>query len=724
MMNVSRNRFLHFLAVQRIGMKNVALYRGMGGFGVKRIFSLFLIMCMVVTFIPTIAMAGEKSETISGTLTYNPGMNQTKTVDFVYSDSLFSDSGYQYTQDLAEQSMYLTLASYTIANLPSPADSSNNLRQYLTDCGYQDFEANDGFTHETQPDSFGVGIAHRSAIINGEPVTIIAMGLRGGEYGAEWAGNVNVGTSGDHTGFAICGDESLRFLKDYLHRHSEIQGKIKIWASGFSRGAAGANMFGGRLDDLISSGDALSESTSLSLNDVYIYCYETPMGADASKVNSKIYNNIHNIINRNDVVPLVAPECMGFSRYGVDHYLPCKDIDENYDALYQASISEAKNLSGALGMVQSAILDNYSYISVSPEGSSYTNSSMSSSEFLRAAVPAFCDSLGYREGFVQNLQPDLQELLVTFDRMGSHLPQVLSNLISKAGENVNELINSAQDPSSGDALFVQIEDMLLSAMRDAGVSTYDASQVNAMVEKTASLIGTLVADHPNELATLLVNFPGYIATHDASYVLAWMRTLPDDFMVTQQSTPSSNDLPFTDVPYNFWGKEYIQYALNHDLMVGTSATTFAPYENVTRGQIMTVLYGMKGAPSASGFHDPFSDVEGTWCRDAIVWGYHSGLIGGYEDGRFGFNDPVTREQLAAILYRYAAVFYGSTSATGNIPSRYIDGAMVSEYAVPGIMWCIDHTIMNGNDIGELMPQAPCTRAEFAVMITRLHKTLQ
>lgn len=177
---------------------------------------------------------------------------------------------------------------------------------------------------------------------------------------------------------------------------------------------------------------------------------------------------------------------------------------------------------------------------------------------------------------------------------------------------------------------------------------------------------------------------------------------------------------FKDVEKNttHWTHLPIDYVLSHKYMAGTGASTFEPSSTVSRAMIVQVLYAMEGKPSV-GSKAGFKDVaSGKWYADAINWAAKSGIVAGYTNGNFGVNDPVKRQDLVAIMYKYAVYKNYDTSTNGNI-SKFADYQSISSYAVPGMKWGISHNIISGIASGSKMnaqPKDSATRAQLAVIL--------
>lgn len=181
---------------------------------------------------------------------------------------------------------------------------------------------------------------------------------------------------------------------------------------------------------------------------------------------------------------------------------------------------------------------------------------------------------------------------------------------------------------------------------------------------------------------------------------------------------SVRNLPFTDVVRGDWFFDDVRYVYETGLMNGVTATRFAPYASTTRGMIVTILYRMEGQPAVS--RDcPFTDVaSGSYYERAITWAAANGIVTGHSSTIFAPDANITREQLAAILYRYA-VYKGLDVSVGentNILS-YEDFASLSEYAIPAMQWACGAGILYGFG-GSLLPDAPANRLQAAAILHR------
>ena len=154
-----------------------------------------------------------------------------------------------------------------------------------------------------------------------------------------------------------------------------------------------------------------------------------------------------------------------------------------------------------------------------------------------------------------------------------------------------------------------------------------------------------------------------------------------------------------------------------ELMKGTSVTTFSPNLTTTRSMIVTILYRLENEPSVSG-KCPFSDVKsGSYYENAITWAAANGIVGGYGEGKFGPDDNITREQMAAILYRYAQYKGYDVSDKADL-GKFTDSGKIGAWAADAMAWANANALVNGVSATILNPQGEATRAQVAAILHR------
>ena len=185
---------------------------------------------------------------------------------------------------------------------------------------------------------------------------------------------------------------------------------------------------------------------------------------------------------------------------------------------------------------------------------------------------------------------------------------------------------------------------------------------------------------------------------------------------------STWDNPFRDVAPGAWYEEAVRYVYEAGLMQGTTGTTFSPGRTSNRGQIAAILHRLEGSPRAG--TPPFTDVAAdSYCADAVAWAEKNNIVRGFEDGTFRPEGRITRQQLAAILFRYLEHRGADTAGRADL-SRFSDTAAVADYAREAMAWAVSAGLLQGRSDGTLDPAGSATRAQTAVILQRLGALLE
>ena len=207
---------------------------------------------------------------------------------------------------------------------------------------------------------------------------------------------------------------------------------------------------------------------------------------------------------------------------------------------------------------------------------------------------------------------------------------------------------------------------------------------------------------------------GFEIGHFSNYVIAYVENAYAD-------CPKDDTCPmaaFGDLNVNAWYHDGIHYCLDNGLMNGVSDAKFAPTGTVTRGMIVTMLWRLDGQRYPD-YAMRFTDVpSGQWYTTAIRWAAAMKIVSGYDAEHFGPNDPVTREQLATILYNYAKSKDQGFTGSWMFQLDFTDASSISDWANEAMHWCAMKGILNGKGANNLDPQGALTRAEAAAMIQR------
>ena len=237
------------------------------------------------------------------------------------------------------------------------------------------------------------------------------------------------------------------------------------------------------------------------------------------------------------------------------------------------------------------------------------------------------------------------------------------------------------------------------------------------VTLTAAGEGTLTVTDANGKTVALTDLGSgkYTFKMPSAKVSVGFKTTADQPCDGGKDCPSA---PFTDVDTAKWYHLSVDYVLTHKMMNGVSSRAFAPNANLTRGMLVQILYNLEGKPKGTAAN--FSDVQAdAWYAEAVGWAASNKVVTGYADGTFRPNAAVTREQAAAILYRYAQSkgIDVSVGENTNILS-YVDVQQASEYAIPALQWAVGAGVLNGKNGDRLAPTGTATRAEIAAIMQR------
>ena len=255
-----------------------------------------------------------------------------------------------------------------------------------------------------------------------------------------------------------------------------------------------------------------------------------------------------------------------------------------------------------------------------------------------------------------------------------------------------------------------------SAVNNGGVN---ASPSNA--EKGATITITLSPDKGYKLDKLTVTdgsgkTVSTVKKSDTVYTFTMPASAVKVGVSYVKATETPSETKFNDVSANDWFASAVDYVTGKGMMNGTADNTFSPKANTTRGMVVTVLYRLENQPSTSAAS--FTDVaSGAYYANAVAWANANGIVSGYGSGKFGPNDKVTREQLAAILYRYAQYKKYDVSGANSLDG-YTDAQSVSSYAVPALQWANAAGVVTGKSGSKLDPKGNAARAEVAAMLMR------
>ncbi|MBR1453331.1 MAG: hypothetical protein IJ593_01620 [Lachnospiraceae bacterium] len=253
---------------------------------------------------------------------------------FYYTDDFFKEVSTNYNNHLSTTSIELALSGIG-SYMENKKDKYSNLKDFMSKMGFKNITPNDDYLDAPDDNTMGAVCANKPIYIkdntgNVTKYNLIVTAMRSANYESEWTSNFKIGESGDHQGFSESRDIVYSHLNTFYNEHKDDFGgslPIKLWIVGYSRGAAVANMLGGKVTDNASIFNTTKEN-------IYCYTLGTPRGAlianhTSPSLNS--YTNIHNIVSSGDAFQMLVPSTLGFGRYGVDHNVPCYVSDKVHD---------------------------------------------------------------------------------------------------------------------------------------------------------------------------------------------------------------------------------------------------------------------------------------------------------------------------------------------------------------------------------------------------------
>ena len=287
---------------------------------------------------------------------------------------------------------------------------------------------------------------------------------------------------------------------------------------------------------------------------------------------------------------------------------------------------------------------------------------------------------------------------------------------------VAALIDWSADQETVDAAYAALQAALDKALQDNTYGKISAVNIAAdrAIAKVIALIDAIPADvtlDAKDAVTAARAAYDKLPTELQQYVTNLEKLTAAEAKIAELEKPDvPTDLPFTDLTQD-WYMDSIRYVYEHELMYGTSDTTFAPDEALTRGMFVTMLYRMEGKPEATG-NTSFTDVPANmYYAPAIAWASANGVVYGTSETAFSPEGKITREQMAAMMRRYASFKKLDTSAKADL-STFTDASAVSAWATGDMQWAVASELLYGNNHNQLQPTANATRAQAAAILQR------
>ena len=659
---------------------------------------------------------------------------KTRTWQFDYDDNYFytQEDGFSYDADLAKASLCLEMASFS-AHVNSNWDRNlsadnltraENIRELYHTLGF-DPETYQFVNYDTALTSSDDKVAYSMAMKyiqnpDGSTDTLIAVPIRGGAYGAEWASNFNVYPTyldGGHRGFRVAAGKVLSGLSNYISKQ-EIKGDLKIWVVGFSRGAAVANLLGRQLNmttpecaSAVNGRDYSSSTVGgrhLSEENIYVYTFATPAGASQKSAGKYFDPNIFNIVSPVDLVPHVAPTAWGFTRYGTTLTLPAKNSDQLWNKFAEISGISGKK---GIGEAQRLTIDEFCRESFRISGNTpYVFNGIPYVSIQQKVMDSLAKQLGKA--------PDADFSVIT----------VFQLLFSTVRSDVTwgptaalllrlETIGMAHNPEhylarlETDGLQDESDFDAASRTRSVRISAADGAETRnknfqvSFLNASGRSAGTYAAGvcTSGEVSVEMTDI-GLIATFPAGA----------DYTFTV-SGADAGKLAMTVYAYD---SEALDPARTMDFNTlpsknGSTCTVYVPEEPYDDFYVQDISGKEYYPDSDSENVQHFTDVPaGAYYADAVKWAVAEGITSGTSPTTFSPNNGCTRAQMVTFLWRAAGC---PEPESDYEPFRDVPK---DAYYRKAVLWAAGEGITSGTSATTFSPNATVTRAQTVTFLWR------
>lgn len=705
---------------------------------------------------------------------------------FYYANSFFysQDTGYGYNADLAKASLCVEMASFSDCEnlcwdetLPGyDTRRATNILELYDTLGFTNARCvnyDKALTDTSDKVAYSMAVKY---IDNGKggKDTLVVLPIRGGGYGGEWSSNFHLfgntnSLSGNHIGFQTAAEDVKKGLDSYV-KELDIQGDLKLWVTGFSRGAATANLLGRILNNSTVGG------VSVSRSDIYVYTFATPAGASYSSAEKIFDPNIFNIVSPVDLVPRVAPSKWEFTRYGTTLTLPSNNYGLLWERFYDISSTWGKEIKESQRTVldtfcqeaftqrslQPTLFGSIPYTDVQKDVMGTVGNLLGKNQYQEisgSTVAELVTTLGiksfpttvrtisklstigeahYPEYYLARLESDVLCSEEDFEK-ASHVRSVLvyppdSDQVQKLDIDV-EFWNASKKTvgsyvsgvcTSGEVT-VEMTDLGLVATFPAG-KDYTFTLTGAGEDSVNFTIYAYDNDTPDGPVRTL-EFTDLPLDSGETYTGEVPEDPYGDYYVEdsdgflwdpdydsevdgERSPEYAVEVSFTDVSPNAYYYDAVQWAVEEGITSGTTATTFSPNAACTRAQAVTFLWRADGSPKPQSTRNPFTDVKaGSYYYDAVLWAVEQGITSGTTATTFSPNATCTRGQIVTFLYRS----WGNPDI--EVRASFRDVPAGAYYADP-VSWAADWGVTSGTSATTFSPNASCTRAQIVTFLYR------
>lgn len=724
----------------------------------RKVISWIVISFMLLMQFPQIVFADIPSVEGNGPISkkvtvYGSGFGNNRenpfNTELVFDDAWLSSAcPAVYNGGLAVFSSILSADQYSNTDVAVEDAAEADKTSFLTSYGFEDViffrvpESSGEDESAVDPDDeANVLIGHKLTEQDNRKYDMVIVAVQGTDPSlaqTQWSSSFDVGSTGqnykaatgehpdwknseNHKGFDIVANRINSALEQYVG-NLEHDGDVETsyLFTGHSRGAAAANILGAMYEE---NGEKSCA-----------YTFASPETTTAAEEKASAYGTVFNHINTNDFVSELPLKHWGFRRYGRDLELDIRsaidsasaDYDEDVrntvlSVLGEGGYAAMENLDQLMDPL-SIIAEDRDDLYVNTHEGDIVTQSFESEKRMDSEYQTFqtaIDGLGLEKfAAVEKSTDGNNEYTVTRTVSPAVFMHGLGKLIA--------------DYRGGDTIQLMGDYMkILVLLQDTRYSEIMSEIMNVIMKESASVSSPHYSVNGFAIAGYYQkkNAENDLSHHWGEWQVEKEPTTEEEgirerscsvcgYLETEtvEKLPIPENLPFDDVQdKTAWYYGPVEYVYRQGIMKGMTDTHFDVGGKLSRAQFATILYRIEGSPAVAS-ESVFTDIEaGQWYSDPVVWGSEKGIIRGYDDGRFGPSDSITREQIAALMYRYA----GSPELDqGADLSVFNDQDDISAYALDAVKWCVGRGLINGMGDGTLAPQGNTTRGQCSAIIQR------
>ena len=459
------------------------------------------------------------------------------TSQFYYSDDYFTDSSYNYNPHLATLSCCMASSAIgttakTAEGKPNYSLFDSNVKDFLTKAGFTSYFSNEDYTTKPSKDTIGYAFAKKTIKQDGKDYTLVAVNMRNAMYEHEWYNNFQLGTDGIHEGFQETGDKVFEGLENYIEANA-ITENLKIWITGYSRGAGIANYLGYKFDDY-----NYIASLTVEREDIFVYTFGTPNITTKGDYKKVKFGNIFNVFSPYDLVAKVVPEQWNWHRYGVDVTFP-KASDDNYAAKRDRAQKFLDKMMKDTPVVADKVPGYKIQITgMTPEGITILPDGEKNVDVMiddiLSALSVYIDS----SATFQDYAPFVDAAIDTYYDLSDEQKTAFINYMKASIEEIGVGNLILDILSNGD----MAPDLLMDGLHEVGVYLENEDEVKAAFKQALGVLVRILFENidtvPAEAVTIYYSLYPIVENHANFNILSWLQSFDSNYKLDSDNPPT------------------------------------------------------------------------------------------------------------------------------------------------------------------------------------------